>query len=443
MAYDVVVVGCGVVGLFIAYELAERGFKVAVVDKYLEPGWGVSRRHAGVIHVIQLPFRSYKSRLARRGNKKYLEICRRLGVRCVEIPALLVVDKMWKIPLVFLAWLYLRLNGVKGEICVKCGDFKKFFNFSAAVVVRGYKIVDSFGLIYALYDSLKLAGVEFYMGCRVVDAVDRGRLIEIVTTCGSLRAKFLVNAAGLYADELARKFGVDASITPGKGVLAVFSGAHLGAILAPLSLKRHPKTKGGAVVPTVYGTVMLGPSFASVEDKEDVSTDEESFRLLLAKFSRYIKDFDKLVPIKIFAGNRPLSPTGDLIVEKVGNTIHILGTESPLFTGAPALAEDILEILHAAGLERRDQTASLPSPPVYPRCGKVVCMCRGVTECEIREAVRRGSTTLDGVMARLGVGTGVCQGSRCIAEILKLMSEELKVHPREITKFGEGSWLVS
>lgn len=72
----------------------------------------------------------------------------------------------------------------------------------------------------------------------------------------------------------------------------------------------------------------------------------------------------------------------------------------------------------------------------------MVCPCRGVTECEIREAVRRGSRTLDGVMARFGIGMGPCQASRCMADIAKIMASELGIEPNKITKFGGDSWLV-
>ncbi|AFA40035.1 putative dehydrogenase [Pyrobaculum oguniense TE7] len=441
MDFDVVVVGSGVVGLFVTHELVRRGFSVAVVDRYLEPGWGVSKRHAGVIHVIQLPFSAYKSRLMRRGNKMYPAICKWLGVECREVPALLVVDKWWKIPLVFVACLYLRLNGVDCSVCLRCAEYRRDFNFATAVVVRGYKVVDSFGLIYRLYDVLRATGVHFYLGCEVRSFAEDGDGVVVETSCGALRGRYLVNAAGLYADELAKKAGIDVEIKPGKGVMAIFHGREIGAIIAPLTLQPHPRTKGGAVIPTIYGTVLFGPNLVDATSKGDFETDPENFNLLVEKFSRYVKDFDKLTPVKIFAGNRPLSPTGDVMIKTGRRSVHIIGTESPIFTGAPALAQDVVKILEEMGMEKREPT-ELPPPEPIKKCGRVVCPCRGVTECEIREAVRRGSRTLDGVMYRFGIGMGLCQGSRCLAEILKIISEELGVEPGKVTKFGGGSWLV-
>lgn len=215
-------------GLFVSFELARRGFSVAVVDRYPEPGWGASKRHAGVLHVIQLPFSSYKSRLARRGNPKYVEICRWLGVECKEVPALLAVDGWWKLPVVLAAFLYLRLHGIDAALCLRCRGYRRDFKFATAVLVRGYKVVDSFGLLYRLYDALREAGVRFFFGCRVDHVEEGAGGVVVRTSCGELLARYLVNAGGLYADEIARKLGVNVDIAPGKGVMAAFHGRALG-----------------------------------------------------------------------------------------------------------------------------------------------------------------------------------------------------------------------
>ena len=67
--YDVVVVGAGIVGLFTAYELAKAGYGVAVVEREEGPGRGVTSRQANVIHVVQMPFGTLRSRLCIEGNR--------------------------------------------------------------------------------------------------------------------------------------------------------------------------------------------------------------------------------------------------------------------------------------------------------------------------------------------------------------------------------------
>lgn len=92
--------------------------------------------------------------------------------------------------------------------------------------------------------------------------------VVVTTKCGEFRGKYGVNAGGLYADELARQVGIDVKITPGKGVMAVFHGRVINAIYAPLTLRQHPRTKGGAIIP-IYCNILIGPNLTNAESKDD------------------------------------------------------------------------------------------------------------------------------------------------------------------------------
>lgn len=72
--YDIAIIGAGIIGLFIAYELSHYNAKILVIDKNVEPGFGVSKGHAGVIHVVQPPFNTLRSKLAIEGNRLYEDI---------------------------------------------------------------------------------------------------------------------------------------------------------------------------------------------------------------------------------------------------------------------------------------------------------------------------------------------------------------------------------
>ena len=107
---DVAVVGAGIVGLTVAYRLAKAQKRVVVIEKEAEAGTGVTSGQANVIHVVQLPFGSLKSRLARRGNVMYDGLCQERGVRLHRVPALLVVKGWLRLPVLFFVYLYLRLE---------------------------------------------------------------------------------------------------------------------------------------------------------------------------------------------------------------------------------------------------------------------------------------------------------------------------------------------
>lgn len=440
--YDAIIVGCGIVGLFVAYEAYRIGLSVLVLDREPEPGFGASRRHAGVIHVVQPPFGSMKSVLALEGNREYDEICRKLGVPFKRLSAILVARTFSELLFSFFVYLYLKARGypVRWASGRELRRREPLLNrrTKGGIIVGNYGVIDSFALVYNLYDALRGAGVNFRLNCMVIgiEADDR---VLVRTTCGDFVGRFLVNAAGLYADEVARMVGIGVEIKPAKGVMAVYAGRGINNIITAVPIRPHPRTKGGAIVPTPYGTIIVGPTFSEAEDKEDFSVDAENLEALRSKFEGLLEGgFEGFISVKVYAGNRALSPTGDFLVKKRGNLIHIIGTESPALTAAPAIAKMVVKLM---GYEVK-YVKDLNPPKPYEKLGRVVCPCRGITEGEVREAVRRGSRTLDGVMGRLGIGMGPCQGSRCVADIIRIMAEELRVRPNELTKFGEGSWLV-
>ncbi|MEZ0345812.1 MAG: FAD-dependent oxidoreductase [Infirmifilum sp.] len=455
--YDVAVAGGGVVGLMTAYRLAHYDLKVVVFEANPEPGWGVSKAHAAVVHVVQMPFSSVKSRMAREGNRKIEEVCRSLGVRLQRTSSLVVATKLHHfLALPFVA-LYLRLNlgkdfpvKLRGRGWLRREEPALTKKALGAVEVEGYGLVDNFDLLYGLYEFARLNGVEFRFSERVTGVEAQGDYVVVTTSSGVYKARFFVNAAGLWADEIAKKTGDDIEFELGKGVLLVFDKKATKRFVAPMYLKPDPKTKGGAIMFTVDGHGLWGPNLRPARDKSDTSADEEDIEALLGKFSPLLEG-DPGIPLKAYAGIRPIPPENDFRItySRVSKRIvHLLGTESPGFTASPVIAERAITMLRDAGLELKPKKVAPRQP--FPRLrdnpksgkGRVICPCHLVTEEEVREAVRRGSRTLQGVMFRTGVGMGVCQGSRCLAEVLRIMADEMGVPVEQITLRGEGTWLV-
>ncbi len=358
--YDVAIVGAGITGLMVAYVLSQKGVKIAILDKEEFAGRGVSSRQSEVIHVVQLPFNSLKSRLAREGNRMYDNICKNLSVDMRRVKAILAVRSMFRIPLLYIGYIYLKRKlhkefrvEIKGKKLLKELEPSLSDSVKAGIVIDGYGIVDTAQLIENLFSHLRNKGVEFHFNCAVTkgslerDASSQRVLIE--TMCGNYRAKAAVIAAGLYSDEVAMKFGIDAGpITPGKGVIAEFSGINLRNIVAPFSLIQRGRTKGGAVIPTTTGTITMGPTLKIARSKEDFEVDEEDLNQLLKKFSWLLQEKGKMV--KAFAGIRPLSPTGDfnvLFPDSYNDRLAILhGIESPGLTASPAIAEMVATKLY-------------------------------------------------------------------------------------------------
>ncbi len=347
--FDVAIVGAGVVGLAIAYSLSKLGKRVTVIEKEANAGMGVTAGQAGVIHVVQLPFGSLKSKLARKGNTMYDGLCQELGVKLSRMPALLVVRGWSKLPALLVAHLYLKL-GLRGQFrtqLMRGKNLRKMepqlaWDVSAGVVVHGYGSVDTQSLVSKLRSASEKLGASFMFGSELKEAEIGERATLLKTSRGEVKARFVVNAAGLNSDDVSRILGKDLGThEPGLGVMAVYSGLELRCIIAPLPISVGSRTKGGAIIPATDGTTIIGPTLRMTGSKGDKAYTEEDVDTLRRKFGPLLNGEGRLV--RIYTGIRPLSPTRDFIIDidRARRLINLVGIESPGLTAAPAIAEII------------------------------------------------------------------------------------------------------
>jgi len=462
--YDVVIIGAGIIGLFIAYYLSKTNVRTLVIEKEVEPGFGVSKGHAGVIHVIQLPFKSLRSRLALEGNRKYQKIVNELGVEFRRVNTILVAINPLHLILLPILYLYLK-RGLRGRYNIKIlfsrDKIRKYEpNISrrvyGGILIEGYGIIDSFDLVYSLYRYSSLNGVEFRFGYKVVDICSDDDFIVVYTDDGKkFYTRYLINAAGLYADEIANKIGDEIKYEYGKGVMIVFLEKISKNILAPIYLKPDPKTKGGAIIPTIDGKSIWGPNLKIVNDKRDNSVHEEDIKIIRKKFMKIIEIKPSKI-IKAYAGVRPIPEGDDFIIrysKKNNRIIHVAGIESPGLTAAPAIAETVLDMLRKAGLNYENKECLMYSKTIYSKrlilseykLGKgdyIISPYSKVSRDDVRKAVKDGVKTLQGLTFRLKLGFDEEQYTPFIWMGIKALAEELGVTPDKITLRGGKSWMV-
>jgi glycerol-3-phosphate dehydrogenase len=216
-------------------------------------------------------------------------------------------------------------------------------------LVDGYGTVDVIGLVAALKAASENQGTRFLFGRKVTSAKLSGGTTELGTTLGAVRARLVINAAGLYSDEVAGLLGKSLGrLEPGLGVMAVYSGLDLRCIIAPLPLSIGSRTKGGAIIPATDGTTIVGPTLRVASSKEDATPTADDVALLRAKFRPLLKSEGNL--LKVYTGMRPLSPTRDFIVDfdRQRMVVNLVGIESPGLTAAPALAEMVERLVAEA-----------------------------------------------------------------------------------------------
>jgi len=205
---------------------------------------------------------------------------------------------------------------------------------------------------------------------------------------------------------------------------------------------------------------MIGPTADDIDDKTDLATTEAGYQKVIDSVRRLLPQINANDIIAYFAGLRPVSGTDFLIRMEPNGAITAAGIQSPGLTAAPAVAEYVTGLLRKAGLKlrrkrnfrkHRPRTQHLFAADVKtisklikknPAYGDIVCRCELVSAQEIREAVRRGARTLDGVKFRTRAQAGRCHGGFCTTRIMKILAEELKLPLTAVSKNGSGSELI-
>ncbi len=261
---DVAVIGAGVTGLASARAIAARGFSTCVLDRHPRAGMDTSTHNSGVIHAgIYYPPGTLKARLCVEGRHLLYEFCAAYGVPFRKCGKLVVAHEADEIPRLEALEMRGLANGVEGLQLVDRAFItarEPAVNAVAALWSAETGIVDAEELVRALLKSATDLGVVFLPGTRLVGADRDVDGMRLTTERETIHARVVVNAAGLYADEVSALLGGEAfTIYPGPRRYAEFVPAkrHLvnGLVYPP------PATHGLGVhlVKTTNGQVWLGP----------------------------------------------------------------------------------------------------------------------------------------------------------------------------------------
>jgi glycerol-3-phosphate dehydrogenase len=467
--YDVVIVGAGVVGSSIARELARHKLSVAVLEKEIEVAFGVSKSNSGIIHPgTQNPASSLKGKLCVQGNRLMRSIARELGVDFKEVGELIVAFNEEEKMRLYAIKREAELLGVPRLEIVKPEWLRTHEpNLNPDVVAALYAptagIMSPYRLVYDLCENALRNGVEIYHEALVQGITYVRPFFEITSSAGMFKGRYLINAAGLFADEISRMVGInDFRIRPRKGeefLLDKKRECITRHLIFPLPTKI---SKGVIVIKTADGNPMLGPTAVDGEDKNDLSTSSAGLQAVFLQAKRLVPQLDERDIIAYFAGLRPVAGD-DFIIRcetKVPGFVNVAGIQSPGLTAAPAIAAHVTNILRRNGLilkrkfffrSHRKKTIHLFSNPFMKikrlikkdnSYGDIVCRCEMVSAREIRDAIQRGARTMDGVKFRTRAQAGRCHGSFCTTRIMKILSEETKTPLVAVTKRGKGSEIV-
>ncbi|MGW7431776.1 FAD-dependent oxidoreductase [Streptomyces sp. NPDC054861] len=449
--YDVAVVGAGVVGCALARELARHSLRVALVEASGDVGDGTSKANTAILHTgFDAVPGSLEARLVRDGRRRLLAYADAAGIPVEPVGALLVAwDAEQRAALPRLADKAAR-NGHRttrvigpAELAVREPHLGP--GALGALAVPGESIICPWTTTLAYATQAVRSGVDLHLGCRVETAVP-GAPHRLVTGRGALRARYVVNACGLYADRFDALFGRhDFTVTPRRGQLIVFDSFARGLVRHILLPVPGRLGKGVLVAPTVYGKVLLGPTAEDLDDRTATGSTAEGLASLRDQGRRILPALLNEEVTAVYAGLRAATEHDDFQVTAHAGLRYVTvgGIRSTGLTASLALAAHVVELLAAEGLELGAERPLVPVrmpnlgeafPRPYrdaeriarsPDFGAVVCPCERVTRGEIREALASTipPVTLDGLRRRTRARGGRCQGFTCGATVRSLFEE--------------------
>lgn len=468
--YDVVIVGCGITGAAAAYELSKYRLKVAVLEAENDVAQGATKANSAILHAGYDPKPgTLMARLNVRGVELARELCAKLDVPYRQNGAMVLGFS--ERDQATLEELLVRgeANGVSGLRLIT-GDEARAMEpnlsegVTAALHVPTSAVCLPWEYCLALAETAVNNGVELYLEHKVTGLSKAGEGWHIDTDRGGFDARYVINAAGVFAGEIQSMAApADWTIVPTRGEYFLLDKSEGTRVDHTVFQCPSEVGKGVLVSPTVHGNLIVGPDACPVEG-QDVSNTAAGMAFVRSTAVRSVPSVDFRQSIRNFAGVRAHGSTGDFIIGPVDGApgfFNAAGICSPGLSAAPAIAEYLVELMGSAGLplekkenfrcERRrirfrelpeaERAALVAREPAY---GRVICRCETITEGEILAAIHSPipPRSVDGVKRRAGSGLGRCQGGFCGPRVVELLCRELGYDPGEVLQDRAGSYML-
>ncbi len=473
---DVTIIGGGVIGCCLQFALSRYELSSLLIEKNADVAEGISKANSGVIHAgFNVPKGTLKAQMNVAGLKTIYGLAESLGVPHKKTGKLVVAfDDEGRDRLQLLK----EQGDANGSPDLEIIDRKRIKELEPlaegqwALWSPHTGIISPYHFTIALAENAAANGSEILLEEPIRSIRRDGGDFIVVTDHEEIKTRWVINAAGMESDSIARMVGIeDYTIFPYRGEYLITDKADdlgLKMPVYPVPPKDGPGL-GVHVTPTMENTILIGPSAEYTGNKEDVATTRSITDQLKAEAFELMPELKKIPIIHAYSGIRPklVDPNSkekfkDFVIEEsleVPRFINLIGIESPGLTSAPAIAERVLQIISRSEnpakkkdfrIIRNDHRRFADMPPEErqrmveedSRWGEMVCRCESVTRMEVERALDSlpGRPTLDAVKRRTRCGMGRCQGAFCTPRIVQIL-EERNIDSGRLTKRGEGTEL--
>ncbi len=451
--YDVAIIGGGICGCALLYELSRYKLKVVLLEKENDVALGTTKANSAIVHAGYDPESgTAMARYNVEGNRLIKQLCAKLDVPYKQIGSLVIALSDEQLATLQLLYARGQQNGVPelellGREQVLTLEPNLNPEVKGALLAPSAGVVSPWELAIALAETAVRNGAEVLLRSEVT-GIQKGEDDFTITAGGNTyQAQYVVNAAGVLADKVSKMAEPPAfSIHPSRGEYYLLD-KNQGNLVSHIIFQCPTKVgKGVLVAPTVHGNLIVGPN-AEEGRAGDVGTTAEGLEYVRRFSAMSVPAISFRESIRNFAGLRAISDSDDFIIGESKTQkgfFNIAGIKSPGLTAAPAIAADVVRMLGRAGLRLNEKEAFMDTRRVHrfkymsadgraemirqnPLYGKVVCRCETVTEGEIVDALHRplSPVSVDGVKRRCSCGMGRCQGGFCGPRVQEIIAREL------------------
>ena len=452
--HDVIIIGGGIVGTSIARKLSRYDLKTLILEKDVDVSMGSTKANSAIVHGgYAEKHEDLKGRLCYKGRTQFNRLNEELNFGFEETGSLVITmeddkEKLEK----------LMENGIKNGLddlsIIGTDEIKKLEpelsdDVKWALYCKGAGVCSPYEMAIAMAENAIENGVTLKLENKVESITKDDNSFTVKTDKEEYKGKYVINAAGVYADVISRMIGVDNfEILPRSGEYVLFTrgtGEPINTVIFQLPTKLG---KGVLVASTYYDNLLIGPDANDDVERDDTSTHIDRIASIFDQTKELYGKINPMQFIRSFTGIRARSNTDDFIIEEtsVKGFINVAGIQSPGITSSPAIADMVVEILKEAGLtlNKKDdfnpyRKAIITKKPLKPlkeiqkfielppgSKDRIVCRCEQVREDEIVDALHRGIKvkTVDGVKRRTRAGMGWCQGTFCKSRVIEVMERE-------------------
>lgn len=466
--FDVIIIGAGVIGSAIAREMSRYNLKTCVLEKNNDVSDGTTKANSAIIHAgYDAKPHTLKGRLNARGNAMFDKLKEELDFPFKRNGSLVICFDKDHISELEKLKAQGETNGVPGIRILNREELLEMEpNISHEAQYALYAptggIICPYSFAVSLAENASENGVEFKLETKVMNIEKKDGYYNVITDKGDFEAKVVINAAGVYADEINNMVSeYKMKIVPRKGEYCLCDKT-AGKLVSKTIFQLPTKLgKGVLITPTIDGNLLIGPNAEDIEDKGDLTTTKKGLDFVLEKAKLTMNPLPLGNIITSFSGLRAHNVEGDFVIgerEDAKNFINAAGIESPGLSSAPAIAEMVKDIVVEKLNPKKNEnfnpvTKAIPRfremsleerkalIKTNPKYGTIICRCECVTEGEIIDAIHRplGATTLDGVKKRTRSMMGGCQGGYCSSPILNILAIELNIAKTEVKKGRDNS----